>query len=119
MKDTCVVRVGFGDHAHFYDELDSSAYIPSWPAVLSGKFKGAGVYSIRRVEKSSSRSVRVIIVGIPDSHTFGCSVPAAFTKGVRVSYGICARFLRELGVTPPPKGKRKTLHLVVTKRRSK
>ncbi len=115
MKNTCVVRVDDDLIARFYDRGGSTADIDSWPDVLSRKFRGAGVYSIQRVAKSSPRSVRVVIVGTVDEGAYTSSVPALFISGYR--YGICARFLHELGVTPPPEGKRKTLYLVVTKRR--
>lgn len=118
MKNTCVVRVDENLIAFFYDGCGSSADVKSWPVRLSRKLPRAGVYSIRRVAKSIPGSVWVVIIGI---HSLGPgNVPAAFLKPTNVEgmgYGICSRFLRELGVTPPPGGKRKTLHLVVTKRR--
>ena len=113
MKDTCVVRVD-GDEeglvANFYDG-SGIAELNMWPPMLSRKFQSEGVYSIRRVRKFSARAVHVIITGTGDGEE--PVVPAVFDTG----YGLCARFLRELGVSPPPEGKRKTLHLVVTKRR--
>jgi len=118
MKNTCVVRVDENLIASFYDGHGSNADVESWPVRLSRKLPRAGVYSIRRVVKPTSRAVRVIIIGI---RSLGSGdVPAAFLKSTNVEgigYGICRRFLRELGVSPPPEGKRKTLHLVVTKRR--
>ncbi|KKK49181.1 hypothetical protein LCGC14_3137640 [marine sediment metagenome] len=119
MKDTCVVRVDDRHLAHFYDGLGGKADVDSWPSVLNQKFRGTGVYSIRRVAKSTLRAARVVIVGIYDDPAFATLVPAFFVKNTSVSgvgYGICARFLRELGVTPLSKGERKTLHLVVTKK---
>ena len=111
MKDTCVVRVSKDGLAHFYPRNDYSiASIAEWPSTLKKKFRGAGIYSIHRVGKPTSRSVRTVVVG-QDYY----SVPAYFV--VPSGYGTCGRFLSELGVTPPPEGKRKTLHLVVTKRR--
>ena len=116
MKDTCVVRVDADLVARFYDGGSNTAAVESWPDVLSRKFRGAGVYSIRRVKSSTPRAVRVVIEGTGDEAELFC-VPALFITSNM--YGLCARFLRELGVSPPPEGKRKTLHLVVTKRRAK
>ena len=113
MKDTCVVRVDAACEARFYDGGGSTADIDSWPDGLRRKFRGAGVYAIRCVKKDTPSAVRVVIIGL--EHNAG--VPALFTTGYM--YGICSRFLRELGVTPPPKDKRKTLHLIVMKRKAK
>ena len=115
MNDTCVVGI-YGAIANFYPILGSStAFVPSWPFALRKRFRSDGIYSIRRVRKATTRSVRVLIVGDADGVDY--KVPARFVTPP--GYGICSRFLRELGVTPPPEGKRKTLHLVVTKRRAK
>ena len=114
MKDTCVVWVDAEGIARFYDGGGGTADVYLWPVNLRRRFKGAGVYSIRRVKSSTLRVVHTFIVGTGDKDDESSCVPAIFDTG----YGICARFLRELGVTPPPEGKRKTLHLVVTKRRS-
>ena len=115
MKNTCVVSVD-GNIANFYPILGSStAFVPSWPFALRKKLQSNGIYSIRSVRKATARSVRVVIAGDADGVQY--NVPARFITPP--GYGICSRFLRELGVTPPPNGKRKTLHLVVTKRRSK
>ena len=122
MKNTCVVRVDKNLIASFYDGLGSHADLKLWPVKLGRKLPRAGVYSIRRVAKSIPRSVRVVIVGLYVSPLFGGSVTAVFMKPTNVAgigYGLCQKFLRELGVTPPPEGKRKTLHLVVTERRAK
>lgn len=117
MKDTCVVRVDDDNIANFYPYPGrSTAYVLSWPSLLSKKFRGAGVYSIRRVAKSTSRSVRVFLVG-DDVDSVAAGVPARFVRPT--GYRICSRFLRELGVTPPIEGKRKTLYLVVTKKRDR
>ena len=119
MKDTCVVRVDAEGIVQFYpDRVGSTAYVPSWPAALRKKFQGAGIYSICCIEEPTPRSARVRICGAtPDDVEF--HVSARFVIGARLRYGLCDRFLRKLGVTPPPEGKRKTLHLVVTKRRAK
>ena len=116
MKDTCVVRVKTNLWARFYpNDNGGAARIPAWPPALREKFRGAGIYSIRRVARPSPRSVRVAIIG---DNSF--SVPARFVKGGVLGYGLCRRFLNELGIKGAPLiGKRKTLHLVVTKRRAK
>ncbi|KKM79586.1 hypothetical protein LCGC14_1348530 [marine sediment metagenome] len=115
MKNTCVVRVDAEYVVNFYPMLGSStAYVPSWPAVLRKKFRGAGVYSIHRVRRATAGSACVAIIGEGNSE-WSHEVPARFLKPG--GYGLCARFLNELGVSPPPEGKRKTIHLVVTKRR--
>ncbi len=117
MKNTCVVKIDSKYVVNFYPMLGSStAYVPRWPAVLRKKFRGAGVYSIHRVRRATTRSARVTIVGEEDGE-WRHEVPARFTKPG--GYGLCARFVDELGIIPPPKGKQKTLHLVVTKRREK
>ena len=113
MKDTCVVRINDEREARFYSGY-GMAETDAWPSQLQRELCSTGVYSIRRVSKPSSKSVRVDIVGaVRDDWS---DVPAMFDEGKGHGYGICSRFLHELGVTPPPKGKRKTLHLVVTKR---
>ena len=117
MKDTCVVKVDGDWFAHFYPrDSGSDAYVLGWPTKLAEKFEGPGIYSIQRVKRAIRTSVRVDIVG-EASMWPGDDILARFTRPC--SYGICTRFLTELGVTPPPKGKQKTLHLVVTKRRAK
>ncbi len=115
MKNTCVVRVGDNCAAHFWPSQEGYAYIPYWPRLLNKKFPVAGIYSIRSVKKSSPRSVRVVITKV-DREDVESDVTARFYPE---DYGICSRFLDELGVTPPPEGKQKTLHLVVTKRKAK
>ena len=117
MKNTCVVRVDADLIARFYNGGGGTADVDWWPAVLKKKFRGAGVYSIRRVKNPMPGAVRVVIEGTGDREGELFSVPAVFITGP--GYGICSRFLRELGVTPPLEGKRKTLHLVVTRRRTK
>ena len=117
MKDTCVVRISADSFAYFYPGNNrGSAYIDSWPDILRRKFSGVGVYSIRSVKKSSPRSVRVVIQGllVIRGEAYHNQIPAMFLP---FHYGICAPFLDQLGITLPPAGKRKTLHLVVTKRR--
>lgn len=117
MKDTCVVKVDSEYVVNFYPVLGTStAYVPSWPAALKKKFRGAGVYSIHRVRRATTRSVRVTIIE-QENGEWRDEVPARFTEPG--GYGLCPRFVDELGIILPPKGKRKTLHLVVTKRRSK
>ena len=112
MKNTCVVGVSEGRYAYFHVRNEgSTADVDSWPSSLKRKFSGAGTYSISQVKKSTPRAVHVVIIG---AYSQWDGIPAWFEDG---NYGLCARFLRELGVTPPPEGKRKTLHLVVTKRR--
>ncbi len=114
MKDTCVVCINDEQEARFlygYGLAETAA----WPSQLQKKLRSAGVYAIQRISRPSSKSVRVDIVGA--SLNDWDDVPAMFDEGKGHGYGICSRFLRELGVTPPPEGKRKTLHLVVTKRR--
>ena len=114
MKDTCVVDVKEGRLAYFHvRDRGSTAAVDSWPGPLKRKFSGPGTYSISGVKKSTPKAVHVVITGAYDQED---AIPAWFEDG---DYGLCARFLRELGVTPPPEGKRKTLHLVVTKRRAK
>ena len=114
MKNTCVVDVNEGRCAHFHGRnKGSTADVDSWPSALRRKFSGAGTYSISRVKKSTPRAARVVIIGAYDPWD---GIPAWFEDG---DYGLCARFADELGITPPPKGKRKTIYLVVTKRRSK
>ena len=118
-KDTCVVRVDDDSIVQFYpDGEGSTAYVPSWPATLRKKFRGAGIYSICCTGKPTSRSARVLISGAALDDVEH-NVSARFVSGGRLRYGLCTRFLDELGVTPPPKGKQKTLHLVVTKRKAK
>ena len=119
MKDTCVVRVDAEGIVQFYpDSEGSTAHVPSWPAALRKKFRGVGIYSIYCVEKPTLRSARVLISGaVLDDVEH--NVSARFVSGGRLRYGLCTRFLRELGVTPPPEGERKTLYLVVTKRRKR
>ena len=119
MKDTCVVRVDAKGIIRFYpDRQGSTAYMPSWPAALRKKFRGVGIYSIYCTEKPTSRSARVRICrATPCDIEF--RVSARFVIGARLGYGLCGRFLRELGIILPPEGKRKTIHLVVTKRRAK
>ena len=119
MKDTCVVRVDAEGIVQFHpDRWGSTAYVPSWPAPLRKKFRGAGIYSIQYVGKPTSESARVRISGATPIDT-EFNVSARFVVGGRLRYGLCTRFLGELGVIPPSEGKRKTLHLVVTKRRAK
>ena len=113
MKDTCVVRVNALHYAHFYRDSGDTAYVVWWPPVLKKKFRGVGVYSIQRVAMPTPKSIRTVVVG---GNSWWDEIPAFFANG---HYGICSRFLRELGVTTPPEGKRKTLHLVVTKRKAK
>ncbi|KKM20996.1 hypothetical protein LCGC14_1639900 [marine sediment metagenome] len=118
MKDTCVVRVDGGLVAHFWPGRSrDEAHIWNWPPALKYEFEGEGIYSIRSVKKPSLRSVSVTIAYHNDPDDTGPRprrLVAVFNIG---HYGICAEFLTKLGVTPPPEGKRKTLHLVVTKRR--
>jgi hypothetical protein len=117
MKNTCVVRVSNDGFAYFHPGNNkSNAWISAWPDALCRKFNGAGIYSIRSVEKSSAKSVRVAIQGlsVAPGEKLQARMPATWLP---FHYGICAQFLDKLGVTPPPEGKWKTLHLVVTKRR--
>jgi len=114
MKNTCVIRIRSeryrGRLARFHPkDNDSVAEVGCWPKKLMGQFgkRPVGIYSIRRVKKSTARSVDVVIVG----NTSGSPFPACFEP----YYGICKRFLRELGAKPPAKDRRKTLHLVVRK----
>ena len=114
MKDTCVVQI-FEDSITFSPDTGGAARLSSWPNRLRGRFRSNDIYVIRRATKSTPRAVQVVIVGMEH----GCcldGIPAKFADG---SYGICDRFLHELGVTPPLERKRKTLYLVVTKRRAK
>ncbi len=114
MRDTCVVRVNGDWFAHFHPrDTGSVAYVLRWPTVLSKRFEGPGIYSIQRVKRAIRTSVRVEIIGdVPMWRRD--DILARFTRPC--NYGICARFLSELGVSHPPDGKRKTLHLVVMKR---
>ena len=115
MKDTCVVQINAYDGSvRFSPDTGGAAYLSDWPSPLRKKFCSDGVYAIRRVRKSTPRALHVVIVGQRSTVMEG--LPAKFAVG---SYSICSKFLRKLGVTPPPEGKRKSLHLVVTKRRSK
>ncbi len=118
MKNTCVVKIDRDDDSvKFYPDTDGAAYLSAWPGTLRRKFRVSSVYSIQCVGKPTSRSVRTTIVGVQDQSSTlpSYGIPAFFVTG---DYGICAEFLHKLGVTPPPEGKRKTLHLVVTKRRT-
>ena len=112
MKDTCVVKLEANGYVYFKTRADgNSAYLAGWPDSLVEEFQGDGVYSIRRVLNWTTKAVIVVIIGASGEE----DIVAWFAPPS--NYGICHRFLRELGVTPPPEGKRKTLHLVVTKRK--
>ncbi len=111
----CTIDVHEGHATFYFDPFrGSGAYAPSWPYALSQKFLRNGTYVIHHLRKSTTATINLQIIGTGD---YG--VPARFVERKGERYGLCSRFLRELGVTPPPEGKQKTLHLVVTKRRAK
>ncbi len=115
MKNTCTIRVHSDGFARFYPNSDpkNTARVVDWPCPLAQKVRDVGIYDIRCVERPTPKSAAVTIVGVGvearDAH-----VGAFF---LATDYGICMRFMRELGTEPPRKGRRKTLHLVVTKRK--
>ena len=109
----CTIDVHEGLAAFYFDPFrGSQAHMPSWPSAVSRKFLRSGTYTIRHLKRRTTTTINLSIVGTGDT-----GIVARFVARGVEGYGLCARFLRELGVTPPPKGKRKTLHLVVTKRR--
>jgi hypothetical protein len=114
MKNTCVVSIRYerynGRIARFHPHDDGSvAEVTCWPVKLKRKFgpRPKGIYAIRRVTKSTRAAVSIVITG-----QGGGQHPAYFE---RPFYGLCRRFMRELGVAAPRNLKTKTIHLLVRK----
>ncbi len=111
MKNTCVVRLHEGLLWFYPRNSGDTADLGSWPSKLARKFGRDGIYVIRRTAKPTSRSVRVQITG--SSYGIQDDVPAYFVGPSH--FGLCRRFLRELGVEPPAETEVKTFHLTVRK----
>ncbi len=114
MKNTSGIKIDERSTVRFYPRRDrNTAMVSGWPRKLRKKTQKKGVYSVHRVEKPSARSVKVVI----KRSTYGSgNCPTYFTE---TSYGLCRRFVRELGIVLPEGRRRKALHLIVTRKRRK
>jgi hypothetical protein len=116
MKNACGIKVRRSGWISFHPKDDgTSASLSCWPEKLRRKVRRLGIYSLQRVEKPQRRSITVTIVHTGRPGRDPC--PAYFL--VPCCYGLCHRFVRELGIRRRKAGTRQGIHLIVTKKKKR